>query len=291
MTKRLLFPTFFLLCTLPLFSQKKPAPTTPTVLDLATALTQKLIAVEMAGTGGHQGACVKVSGRSLTGKTLRVRIPQGQFVEPADSAMQTLVVAEGQIVAFSPKTPVEVLLKTFCAQAGDSSPREGIGFAVGAVAPEQLRKLLQFIVEQGKVDDGAAQSAVWCVTSGSSLAGIGDPELTKFTAALVGREAPTGYRVRYETRTIRPGERAAPGKALVVEGHYNYYLAEDAKVVMLLLDSDGKLIKQVSKEKVMVAGEHRGSFNLEVYNLPPGHYIVRIQTSTGEVIKDTKVEF
>lgn len=289
MTKRLLFSTGALLFSLALFAQKKPAPT-PAVLDLATALAQKAIAFEMTSMGGHQGECVKISGRSLTGKPLRVRIPQGQFVEPADSAMQTLVVAESQILVFSPKTPVEALLKTFCVQAGDGSPMTGTRFAVGALAPEQLRKLLQFIVEQGKVNDGAAQSAVWCVANGSPLAGIGDPALTKFTAELLGREAP-GYKIRYQTRTILPGERAAPGKALVVEGSYNYILDQDAKVVMLLLDAEGKLIKQVSKEKVMIAGEHRGSFNLEVYNLPPGKYIVRIQTSAGVVIKDTAVEF
>jgi len=60
---------------------------------------------------------------------------------------------------------------------------------------------------------------------------------------------------------------------------------------MLLLHDDGRLIKKLSKEEDMTAGEHRGSLHLEVYNLPTGKYIVRWQTREGLIIKDIHVEF
>ncbi len=286
MTKQVLFFAL-LLNACHVFSQKK---TTPAPVDLSTALAKKMIAFEVSGTGGHQGECLKISARSLTGKNLRIRIPLGQFLDPADSAMQTLVVAKAQTLALNPKTAVQATLSTFCAQAGDASPRAGTGFAVGALAPEQLLRLLQFIVEEGKTGDYTAQNAVWCVTNKLPIGSIGDPILAKFTAELLGRPLP-GYRIRYETQVIRPGDRALPGKALVVEGSYQYVLEKNAKVQMLLLDADGKLIKQLSKPEDMIAGEHRGSLRLEVYNLPPGQYTVRMQTTQGVVIKDTTVEF
>ncbi|MBL7803640.1 MAG: hypothetical protein JNL02_07895 [Saprospiraceae bacterium] len=272
-----------------LAQKAKPASKT-TTLDLSEALRQKLVAVEVSGTGGHLGECLTVTARNLSGKSLRVRIPLGQYFEPADSAQQTLVVSEARSLALNGKSPVKTTLKTFCAQAGDLSPRAGAGFVAGAMAPERLCKLLKFIAETGKSAESSAQSAVWCVTNGHALGSIGDPELTKFTAELLGK-TPPGYRIRYETRVIRPGERAQPGKALVVEGSYQYILEKNTKVTMLLLHDDGRLIKKLSKEEDMTAGEHRGSLHLEVYNLPTGKYIVRWQTREGLIIKDIPVEF
>jgi hypothetical protein len=140
------------------------------------------------------------------------------------------------------------------------------------------------------VDDPDAQSAVWCATGNGSLASIDDPELAKFTAGLLGKTAP-GYKITRKTVEVIPGERADFGKALVVEGNYRYTLEKDEKLIMNLLDADGKLVKQISKEELMKAGEHRSSFHLEVWNLTPGKYIVRVQTKSGRVIKDIEVEF
>lgn len=286
---RLYFPLFALLIATGLSAQKKAAAPSST-LDLDEAIRQQLVAVEVSGTGGHFGNCIKLVCKNRRDKVLRIRIPQGQFMQPADSTFQTLVVAEERTLALKVKAKGELLLKTFCAQAGDRSPVAGAVFAVGALAPEQLRKLLQFIVEKGKTDNSEAQAAVWCVTNGNSPAGIGDPELTKFTAELMGKTVP-GYKIRRKTVEIVPGERAELGKALIVEGNYRYTLEKDEKLLMNLLDATGKFIKQISNEELMKAGEHRSSFHLEVWNLTPGKYTVRVQTKDGRVIRDIEVEF
>ena len=210
---------------------------------------------------------------------------------PKDSAQQTLVIAEEQLLSVNGKTPVEALLKTFCTEAGDLSPTAGAAFAMGVSGSERLCSLLKFIAEKGKTASAEAQSAVWCITGGGhGLGSIGDPELTRFTADLLGKEVP-GYKIRHETVTQVPGRPAELGKALVVEGNFMYYLEKDEKTIMVLLNGDGKLIKQVSKEELMKAGEHRSGLRLEVYNLDPGKYTVRMQTKAGRVIKDMEVEF
>ena len=177
MQKLLLLPALLLLAT-SVFCQQNPnsKSSVSSTYDLEEALKQKFVSLEIQGMGGHQGASLKVVCKNLKGKFLRLRIPQGQFMEPADSTFQTLVVAEELTLAVSVKAPVEGLLKTFCAQAGDRSPSTGSMFAAGALAPEQLRKLLKFIAEKNKIESGDAQSAVWCVTSGGSLGSIGDAE-------------------------------------------------------------------------------------------------------------------
>lgn len=278
-----------LLCCAPALSgQKKQAPSS--TFDLKDALQQKLVSITVAGTGGHMGSCLTLTCKNLRGKFLRLRIPQGQFMEPSDSTFQTLVVAEEQTVALGTKTPAQISLSTFCAQAGDRSPASGAAFIVGAMAPEQLCKLLKFIAEKGKAGSSAAQTAVWCFTNGESLGSIDDPELTKFAAELLGKNVP-GYKIKRQTVEIIPGEHARLGKALVVEANYQYTLEKDEKLLINLLQADGKLVKLISKEETLKAGEHRSGIHLEVWNLPPGKYIVRIQTKDGRVIKDLDVEF
>ncbi|HOY04528.1 MAG TPA: hypothetical protein PLO67_03935 [Saprospiraceae bacterium] len=258
--------------------------------DLKEAIAQKVISVVAEGTGGHQGECLKIVCRNLRGSSVRIRFPQGQLMEPQDSAQQTLVVAEEKWLAVTAKTPGEVLLKTFCTQAGDISPTKGSVFAVTAMAPQTLCNVLKFITEQGKTDSGAAQAAVWAVTSRSSLGSIGDPALTRFVAEQLGKATPT-YTIKHKTVESVPGRTADLGKAMVVEGNFKYYLEKDEKVRMVLLDSTGKVVTNISKEERMIAGEHRSGLHLEVWNLTAGKYTVRMQTTDGRVIKDMEVEF
>lgn len=286
---RLFVIAFTLLVAGGLSAQKKSAAPS-SLVDLNEAIRQQLVAVEVTGTGGHFGNCIKLVCKNRKDKVLRIRIPQGQFLDPSDSTFQTLVVAEERTLALKVKASGELMLKTYCAQAGDRSPMAGAAFAVGSLASEHLRKLLQFIVEKGKTDNSEAQAAVWCITGGGSPASIGDPELAKFTAELMGKAVPV-YKIRRKTVEIVPGERAELGKALIVEGNYRYTLEKDEKLLMNLLDAEGKFIKQISKEELMKAGEHRSSFHLEVWNLPPAKYIVRVQTKNGRVIRDIEVEF
>ncbi len=269
-------------------AQKTAKPTH--TYDLKEALAQKLVSIQVEGKGGHQGEALHIVCKNLHGQYLRLRIPQGQLMEPSDTTEQTLVVAEEMLVSVMTKTPAEALLKTFCTQAGDKSPSSGSKFAVGALAPAMVCSLLKFITEKGKTESSEAQTAVWCLTSGGSLGSIGDSELTKFVADQLGKEVP-GYRIRHSVVEIVPGRPAELGKALVIEGNFRYYLEKDERTIMVLLDGTGKLIKQVSKEEIMKAGEHRSSLRLEVYNLNPGKYVLRMQTKAGKVIKDTEIEF
>lgn len=285
---RLLSLFLFLTLSGAIFGQKNKPQTT---FDLADALQKKLVCFSVEGNGGYHGDCLKVVCHNLAGRYLRIRIPLGQLMEPRDTNQQTLVVAQEQLLSVNVKTPGEVLLKTFCTESGDLSPSAGMVFSVGSLGSAQLCSLLKFILEKGKVDASEAQGAVWCITSGGrSLGSIGDPELTKFTADLLGKEVP-GYVIRHQTVEQVPGHRAELGKALVVEGKFRYYLEKDEKTIMVLLDSEGKLIKQVSKEEIMTAGEHRSSLRLEVFNLDPGKYTVRMQTKAGKVIKDMEIDF
>ena len=287
MRKHLLLPVFLLLgCSA--FGQKETA--TTVTYDLAEALSKKLVSLDIRSMGGHQGECLKIVCRNLRGRSLRLRVAQGQLLEPIDSSQQTLVVAEARDWAVSARDPAEVVLRTFCTQAGDFSPTGGSSFALGVLAAENLRRLLQFLLEKNKSGSDDAQNAVWCLTNGHALGSIGDPELVKFTADLLGKQPP-GYTIKYHTAPPQPGERAELGKALVVEGNYRFTLERAEKLSLRLYDAAGRLIKVLRKDELMQAGDYRSGLHLEVYNLQPGRYFVRLEKKNQVLVKEIEVEF
>lgn len=269
-------------------SPPKKQPTT-TTLDLSEAVQQKKISVTVEGNGGYTGDALKIICKNLSGKYLKIRIPQGQLMEPADSSMQTLVVGQEQLLSVFVKTPAEAALRTFCTQAGDRSPVSGMKFAVAALAPEKVCRLLKFLLEQGKLENENAQAAVWCVTSGSALGAISDPALLRFTAELLGKQPP-GYHIKYETHD-EPGKMADLGKALEFDCNFQYTLDKDDKMSLILFDAKGKEIKVLRKDEPTKAGEHRTGIHLKLWGLESGKYYVRMSKKNGALIKEMEIEF
>ncbi len=263
---------------------------TSTTMDFKEAIQQKLLSADVKGLGGHHGEKLVIVCKNLKGRTFQVRIPQGLLMEPTDTTEQTLVVAEEMVFSLNAKSPLEIKLKTFCTQAGEASPNIGSPFTAGALAPKMVCDLLKFIQDNKKGDAQTAQAAVWCLTSGRSLGAIGDTGLAQFVANQMGKELP-GYKIKYKTVEQVPGRLADLGEALVIEGNFIYYLEKDVKAMLVLLDEHEKFIKQISKEELLIAGEHRSGIKVEVWNLPKGKYILRMKTKGGRTIKDMNVEF
>ena len=108
---RQFFIAFALLFAGALSAQKKVSAPSSTI-DLNEAIRQQLVVAEGTGTGGHFGNCIKIVCKNRKDKVLRIRIPQGQFLDPADSTFQTLVVAEERTLALKVKATGELLIKT-----------------------------------------------------------------------------------------------------------------------------------------------------------------------------------
>ncbi|MCC7168744.1 MAG: hypothetical protein IT565_14355 [Rhodospirillales bacterium] len=133
----LLFSILSFLSATPVFSQKSPVKK-QTIVDLKTAIDQKMVDVRLDGLGGHQGASVKFICKNLKNRSFELLIPKGQLLMPAEESEQTLVVAEDLRLTVSPKTHAEGLLRTFCTEAGQASPNVGRSFLVGAMASAQV---------------------------------------------------------------------------------------------------------------------------------------------------------
>jgi hypothetical protein len=258
-------------------------------MDLADAIREKMVAVVVESTGGHDGACMKIQCRSLKGQSMRLRIPQGQLMNPADTTMQVLVVAQEETVAVGAKTPAEAVLKAFCTQAGHRSPMMGTAFSTGAMAPDKVCQLLRFLSDHNKIDSGDAQSAVWCLIHHHHLGSIEDLDIRKYLADLTGLPMP-GYHIKYETKVV-PGQPADWGKAMVIDSQFQYTLTADDKLSLILYDANNNIVKILRKDDPAKAGEHRSGIHLQVWTLDPGKYKVRLHKKDGTVIKELEVAF
>jgi hypothetical protein len=259
------------------------------VVDLAQAIKDKLVAITIEGTGGHEGESLKMSCRSLRGQSVRLQVAPGQLMKPVDTTMQILVVAQAQEIFVPAKTPVTIMLQAFCTQAHNRSPLSGTAFSTGAMAPDKICQLLKFLAAHNKVGSPDTQSAIWCVTNGHHLGSISDPEIKKFLSELTGMPIP-GYHIQYETKVV-PGQPADWGKAMIIDSQFQYTLMTDDKLSLILYDSNNNIVKVLRKDDPAKAGEHRSGLHLQVWTLDPGKYTVRLLKKDGTTIKEMEVSF
>jgi hypothetical protein len=289
MKKIVLFFAFLSIVS-PVFSQKKSASKSEKIkVSLAEALEKKYVSCTMVAPHGYNKLQLRIT--NTLQKPLTITVAQGQLFNPDNPDLQTLVNANEQILVISPQKTRDLELKTFCTESSKGTPTDKIGFSVGLLASERILKVLQFLTEKNKMETGDAQNAVWAASENSrfSPAGIGDREIVTEVCRQINRSVPN-YRVRYETQNV-PGRPSFEGNALVVDGNYEYFLEKDKKLFFNLFDSEGKLIKVLSKGQKMSAGSHKSSLHLEVKGLKQGRYFVRLQTENGENVKEIPVEF
>ena len=273
------------------FSQKNThakSPKTSDTLDLAEALAQKLVSAEVISGGGYTGLSLRITLRSLQKQVYRIRVPLGQYLMPSDTMAQRLVVAENHVALVGIRA-VELKVSTFCTQAGHTSPMNNMRFAVGAQAPEQMRQLLQYLVQTSKTSRPWAQNAVWCLSDRHPVANIEDPALGEFVAKLLGVEPPK-YRIRRQPVRQAPGLPANVGKALIVEGSFSYYLHRQELLSLRLYDAGGKVVQVIFQDRKTADGEHEATLNLKMHDLPAGKYFVRLQAKDGALVKEMEVE-
>ncbi|MCC7168743.1 MAG: hypothetical protein IT565_14350 [Rhodospirillales bacterium] len=149
---------------------------------------------------------------------------------------------------------------------------------------------MQYLGEKKQLDADHAQNAVWSLTDKRPITYIYDNSTTEFVARQLGRVQPS-YRIKSKVVESVPGRLADIGPAVEVEANFRYFLAKDAETLVVLLDHEGKQIKQISrKPEKMVAGEHRSGMKVQVWGLDKGHYTIRLQTTRGETLHDMPIE-
>lgn len=276
------------LALISIFAQTTKAQT----LDIGEAVKKGMVSVGSQGIGGHSGECLKLDIKNKTKKLLKIHIPAGQLFNSADTLLQDLmVVKEETILVESGKTSSKSFYG-FCIEAHNGSPGTGNAFTLGKLAEGALLKIAKHLSDNNLHLNPYAQFAVWAVTDGERLEGIGDPVLTKFVADLLGKPMPE-YHIDYkplQQDRLLPGQPANWREALAMNGLFYYDLASDQKVDFGLFNESGELVHALFKDRLQKRGQHKFKFEFEIKGLPKGKYFARL-TNKDRVIKELTVEF
>ena len=268
-------------------------PETVTQLTLNEALDQGLITAEVAGKGGHSGECLKLKLINNQRKDLEIVIPAGQIFEAGDSSLQNLMVAKEETLLVERDKDRIAHLYAFCIEAMDGSPGEGSGFVPGRMATGNLLAFARYLSSNRQYGNPSAQSAVWAISDEERLESIGDPQLAKNVAQLLGKPEPQ-YHIQYrqpDRDRLLPGTPAVlQREALSMNGLFYYTLERDKRVNFELYNEAGEKVHAFFENRRQIKGYHKFRFEFEIWNLPQGKYFARL-TSGGEVLKELSVVF
>lgn len=270
------------------FSQNLPAQAIP----IGEAIKKGYLSLSASGNGGHSGECLSLKLENKTRKKLDVTVPAGQIFEAGDSSLQNLMVAKEEVFAIEPGRSRITKLFGFCVEAGDGSPGEGSKYSLGKMADGHLLKVARYLSENNLHQHPSAQFAVWAVSNGERLEGIGDAGLTQFVADLLGKPMPE-YHIQYQqppSDRLLPGQPANWREAMAMNGLFYYTLERDQQVNFGLYNENGELVHTLFKNRVQKRGYHKFRFEFEIKGLPKGKYFARM-TSQGQTLKELAVEF
>ena len=266
---------------------------TATPIVLEEAISKGYIDLGVVGNGGYNGECLKVTMKNLSKKTLEVTIPAGQIFEAGDSSLQNLMVAKEETLIVERGKDRVANLYTFCVEAGDGSPGKGMPFRLGKMAVGNLLAFAQYLSKENQHKNDYAQSAVWAVSDDERLEGIGDADLSKYVARLLGKPEPQ-YNVQYrqpDQSRLLPGSPVLQmQEALSMNGLFYYTLDSDRMVNFELYNEEGEMVHAFTKNRQQKRGYHKFRFEFEISNLPKGKYFARL-TSGGRTIEELGVEF
>lgn len=259
-------------------------------IPLNEAIEKGYIRLAAAGTGGHEGECLKLKLENLSRKNLDVLVPAGQIFEAGDTTLQNLMVTKEETFLVSRGKNCIVRLFGFCVEASDGSPGEGSVFSLGEMAGGNLLKMARYLSHNNLHKNRAAQYAVWAVTDEDRLESIGDRALAKFTADLLGKPVPE-YHIGYQQPQDRQlaGQPANWREAVALDGLFYYELPKDQMVSFGLYSADGEHLHELFSNRLQKRGYHKFRFEFEIRGLEKGNYIVKL-VSEGETIKELAVE-
>lgn len=272
----------FLFLSLPsLFSKSIP---------LSEALAEGMVELEVISEGGHTGKSLKLRVRNLQRKKWTLQVPAGFIFEAPDSSIQDLINIQTRVLALDKQQSRTTYLYGMCIEAHNSSPAAERPYRAGGMAEGKLLQLAGYL-HKHRIRDYAAQDAIWAVTNGHDVSYIGNPDLQRFTAQLLGRRLP-GYTVEHGRRVAVPEQGPAfVPDPVVVRGAFRFQAEDALSATFGLYNEQGERLLTLFEAQDRPAGQHRFKFYFEVDELPPGRYFARLTDAQGRTVEELEVKF
>lgn len=248
---------------------------------LGKMIDEGVLMAQIRGMSGHEGECVMITIRNISGDTSFILLEPGRILQSIDTSVQDILITREERLVLAPGAQQKFTAFGFCSQATLSSPDSAEVFSMGKMADSSLISLAIFLNEnENKFPVDAIQQAVWCISDnysimdiyGEDLASIN--ELRNYVADLKGLD-----HVLSSNNDQTPYWRSIYHYTHTVSGEIEVYFASDCLANILIIDREGKEYKSLAKQKSYKAGYYRFTFSFTTTDWPKGEYFIIVESA------------
>lgn len=237
-------------------------------------LEEGRVTLSAEGLGDHGGECVKVTVQNRSGGRVTTSIPVGWRLVSVTPEVQDLLVVREELLAVAGGASVSVVCRAFCCEASGTGPTAGERYRGGHQASEALTRVAQAIASDNHPDD-AAQHAIWVLSDGHSIAGMGAMDSSRVdslrlvVSRLSGQQPP-----RYSMRFAEEPGRVCSGRPEAISRALVYDVPAGTVFHAVVVDRQGRVLQVLEDHAWLEPGRHRMAFDVVVLGWPPGTYAI-----------------
>lgn len=261
------------------------------VLSVEDAAKKGMVKLSIKSKGGYTGNVIEMKIQNLTSKKLDLRLEAGRKLDSKHQDEQDILVTQEQEIFVNANQSKNVNVFGMCCQAHNAAPGEKHEYTVGHLADSNLVKMAMFIDKNKYYTTHSAQESVWVVSDNNSIGSINDDDkevknmLRTFVSKLTGKPIPL-YDVTYQGGN----DGSAMGRAVKIEGVFDYSLPMTCHSTMGIYNERGDLVQLIFKDLQSDRGEYKHYYTFRTKNLPQGTYYARVEAD-GMLQKQMKIEF
>ncbi len=246
-------------------------------MPLEEALDRGLLKVSVTATD-DAAAAVHAQVRNISGAAVHTAIPAGWVFTSMDEGIQDLIVVRDELIDLAAGATRTVACRAFCTQGPLRGPGDGDPYRAGGRGAPGLVAVARAIAA-GVYEDDVAQSAVWVMSDGYSIAGMGamDSSTTDTLRMVVSRlsgQPPPRYAMRFR----QEHGRMCTGEAESVQRAFEIDVPGGAVMNAVVLNAQGRVMHVLYRHHVLEPGRHPLRFEVPVLGWPPGRYAIHAWT-------------
>ncbi|MEY3235999.1 MAG: hypothetical protein RI883_100 [Bacteroidota bacterium] len=252
------------------------------IIDLETAIANKLISVEFISNGEYSGESLIMKVKNLNSKKMEIRINAGTYFAAPSDDEQNLIIPQEDFIVLEPKGSKEKLLNGYCTNMGNAAPNSGGLFVLKKSNITGMQEFITLI--KGKtLESYTIQSAIWALTDHESVSNVDGENsaeidvLRKELFKITGQKE-TWYKSRQEYAVSE--DRQINTETLAINGKLKFQTVKGAIIHEEIYDSEGKILFKLSESVVKLGGEVGYEFNLKVKGWKKGNYEIRLMDGT-----------
>lgn len=249
--------------------------------ELGELLARQRVTMKPTGTGQHTGEAVRVEVRNTSSGQVAASIPAGWVFTSVDEQVQDLIVVRDEQFVLAPGASRTITCRAFCTEGPLRGPSEGERYRPGGLGAPKLVELAQGVAA-APYEDHLVQSAVWVLSDGYSIAGMGALDSTaadtlRMLVSRLSKQPPPRYGMRFQHE---PGS-VCTGRPDMIERVFSTTVGVPATLCAVVLDRNGRVLQVLEDRTAIGPGRYARRFEVPVAHLPPGRYAIHVWTTAA----------